>query len=107
MEQTPSGGLHLIFYSQVKPRSVSAYHNACGLELLGEGKLCIMAPSQGYKRLNNNSPTEVENIEALFCEALEKAGVKVQKPTQAWFDQPELSGITSHITGFQAFASGG
>jgi len=92
MEQTPSGGLHYIYFSRVKPRSISAYHNECGLELLGEGKLCIMAPSQGYKRLNDNSPTEVENIEALFYEALEKAGVKIEKPSQAWFDQPELNG---------------
>jgi len=91
MEQTPSGGLHLIFYSHAKPRSVSAYHNECGLELLGEGKLCIMAPSQGYKKLNDNPPTEVENLEALFLQALEKAGIKVEKPIQAWFDKPELS----------------
>jgi len=92
MEQTPSGGLHLIFYSHAKPRSVSAYHNECGLELLGEGKLCIMAPSLGYKKLNDNPPTEVENLETLFYEALEKVGVKVEKPSQAWFDNPELSG---------------
>jgi hypothetical protein len=92
MEQTPSGGLHFIFFSRAKPKTVSAYHNKCGLELLGEGKLCIMAPSLGYKRLNDNPPTEVEHIEALFYEALEKAGVKVEKPSQAWFDNPELSG---------------
>ena len=92
MEQTPSGGLHYIYFSRAKPRTVSVFHNECGLELLGEGKLCIMAPSHGYKRLNDNPPTEVEDIEALFYEALEKAGVKVEKPSQAWFDQPELSG---------------
>jgi hypothetical protein len=92
MEQTPSGGLHLIYYSQAKPRSVSAYHDECGLELLGEGKLCIMAPSLGYKKLNDNPPTEVENLEALFLQALEKAGIKVEKPSQVWFDNAELNG---------------
>lgn len=90
-EQTFSGGEHWIYLCREKPRTISAYHNACGLELLGEGKLCIMAPSNGYRRLNDNTPTEVENLEAVFLEALEKAGVKVEKPQQAWFDQPELA----------------
>jgi len=92
MEQTPSGGLHYIYFSRVKPGSISAYHNECGLELLGEGKLCIMAPSQGYRRLNDNSPTEVEDIEAMFYEAIHKAGVKIQREQPVWFDSPELSG---------------
>jgi len=91
MEQTPSGGLHYIYLSHAKPKTVSAYHNTCGLELLGEGKLCIMAPSAGYRRLNDNTPTIVEDIEALFYEALEKAGVKVEKSSQVWFDNPELA----------------
>ena len=91
MEETPSGGLHLIYFSRKKPSSVSAYHNECGLELVGENKLLIMAPSQGYRRLNDNSPTEVEDLEELFYSALEKVGVKVEKVAKAWFDKPELN----------------
>jgi len=53
IEETPSGGQHWIYLSQQKPKTISVYHNICGLELIGEGKLCIMAPSRGYKRLND------------------------------------------------------
>jgi predicted transcriptional regulator len=90
-DQTSSGGEHWIYVCHVKPKTVSVYHNVCGLEILGEGKLCIMAPSKGYRRLNDNTPTEVEDLETLFYQALEKAGIKVEKPSQAWFDQPDLS----------------
>ncbi|MEM3704372.1 MAG: hypothetical protein QXZ02_04400 [Candidatus Bathyarchaeia archaeon] len=92
MEETPSGGQHYIYFSRAKPKTISAYHNDCALEILGEGKLCIMAPSQGYRKLNDNMPTEVEDLEALFYSALEKAGVKVEKPAELWFDSEELSG---------------
>ncbi|MGB9672159.1 MAG: bifunctional DNA primase/polymerase [Candidatus Norongarragalinales archaeon] len=91
IEQTPSGGEHWIYYCHVKPKTVSVFHNECGLEILGEGKLCIMAPSQGYRKLNDNTPTEVEDLEALFYQALEEAGIKVEKPSRAWFDQPDLA----------------
>ncbi|MBS7636803.1 bifunctional DNA primase/polymerase, partial [Candidatus Bathyarchaeota archaeon] len=59
IEETPSGGQHWIYYSQTRPKTVSAYHNVAALELIGDGKLCIMAPSAGYKRLNDNQPTTV------------------------------------------------
>lgn len=83
IEETPSKGQHWVYFSHVKPRSISAYHNVCGLELIGEGKLCIMAPSAGYRRLNDNNPTEVQDIEAIFLEALRETGVEVQSKT--WF----------------------
>ncbi|MGB9671716.1 MAG: bifunctional DNA primase/polymerase [Candidatus Bathyarchaeales archaeon] len=91
IEETPSGGQHWVYYCHVKPKTVSAYHNECGLELLGEGKICIMAPSVGYRKLNDNTPTVVEDLETLFYQALEKAGIKVEKPSQAWFGQPDLA----------------
>ena len=47
IEKTPSGGQHWIYQTHNKPRTSSSHHSQCGLELLGEGKLCIMAPSQG------------------------------------------------------------
>ncbi|MEM3357205.1 MAG: bifunctional DNA primase/polymerase, partial [Candidatus Bathyarchaeia archaeon] len=91
IEQTPSGGQHWIYLSHTKSKSVNAYHNICGLELLGEGKLCIMAPSTGYRRLNDNSPTIVQDLEAIFYEALEKAGIRTEKPARVWFDNEELA----------------
>ena len=85
IEQTPSGGLHYIYYSVEKPKSVSAYHNVCGLEVLGEGKLCIMAPSAGYRRLNDNTPTIINgSLNQVFEAALKKAGIQVK--ASHWFN---------------------
>ncbi|MEM4713506.1 MAG: bifunctional DNA primase/polymerase [Candidatus Bathyarchaeia archaeon] len=85
IEETPSKGQHWIYWSHTKPKSISAYHNICGLELLGEGKLCIMSPSEGYRKLNDNTPTEVQDLEAVFYEALRRVGVEVRGET--WFSQ--------------------
>jgi len=70
MERTVSGGRHLVYYSRVKPKPVSLYHESHALELIAGPKLCIMAPSKGYMRLNDNSPTVIEDAEALFYEVL-------------------------------------
>ena len=91
-EETPSGGQHWIYYCHVKPKTVSAFHNDVALEILGEGKLCIMAPSQGYKRLNDNFPSIVQDLENLLYEALYAAGVKPkQEKAEAWFDREDLA----------------
>jgi len=85
-EKTPSGGLHLVYFSRKKPKSISAYHNNYGLELFGENKYCIMAPSQGYSRLNDNSPTEIDDLTEIFYNVL---GIKADP--QVWFDRKDLS----------------
>jgi len=71
MEETVSGGIHLVYLSRVKPsRSISEFHGSHGLELIATGKLVVMAPSRGYRRLNDNPPTVVEDAEALFYQVL-------------------------------------
>ena len=93
IEQTPSGGQHWIYYCHNKPRTASIYHNECGLEILGEGKLCIMAPSQGYRRINDNTPTVVNDLEESLLQAMWKAGFKPEKPeAELWFDREDLTG---------------
>ncbi|MEM2130373.1 MAG: primase C-terminal domain-containing protein, partial [Candidatus Bathyarchaeia archaeon] len=94
IEETPSGGQHWIYHTHTKPRTISAYHNEYGLELLGEGKLCIMAPSQGYKRLNDNTPATLLDLETELHKAIRKAGFNTQAeapPAQAWFDRTDLT----------------
>ncbi|MGC8896173.1 MAG: bifunctional DNA primase/polymerase [Candidatus Bathyarchaeia archaeon] len=94
IEETPSGGQHWIYLSQTKPKTVSAYHNSAALELIGEGKLCIMAPSDGYKRLNDNTPTTVQNLEELFYRALRAVGVKIPVESSSkrfWFNREDLA----------------
>lgn len=81
IEQTPSGGQHLIYYVHSKPKAISNFHDKAAVELLGENKLCIMAPSKGYQRLNDNPPTVIADIMSVFADALAKAGVECSKPT--------------------------
>ena len=88
MERTPSKGLHLIFFSHEKPKTVSTYHNDFGLELLGEKKLCLMYPSEGYQRLNDNLPTEVRDLTEMFYGAL---NIRLEAKTEAWFDREDLT----------------
>ena len=90
IEETPSGGQHWIYLSHTKSKAISAYHIQCALELLGENKLIIMAPSKNYKRLNDNTPTETENLETLFSEILQKAGITNLKASDYWFDKRDL-----------------
>ena len=92
IEETPSKGQHWIYYCTEKPVSVSAFHNICALEVLGEGKLCVMAPSAGYRKLNDNTPTIINgSLEDVFFATLERAGVEVEKPNRFWFDSRELA----------------
>ena len=89
-EQTPSGGQHLIYFCHEKPKTISAYHNEVGLELIGEGKLVVMAPSTNYRRLNDNIPTEIESLQLMFEEVLTREGLRIKKK-QFWFDREDLS----------------
>jgi len=85
-EETLSKGQHLIYFCREKPKTVSAYHNECALEIIGENKLVIMAPSQGYRRLNDNMPSEINDLNELFETATGHITVK----KQFWFDREDL-----------------
>jgi len=75
-EETINKGIHLLYLSKVKPNPISTYHNSHALELIAGAKLCIMSPSEGYKTLNDNLPTVVEDAELLFYQVL---GVKDER----------------------------
>jgi len=90
IEQTPSKGLHYLYLSKAKPNTVSAFHNEVALELLGSGKLCICYPSQEYLRLNDNTLTEVQDLESLFYEELSSVAVKAERKTLTWFEHQDL-----------------
>lgn len=70
IEETISAGLHYPYLSKVKPRAVSQFHDTHALELIAGLRLCIMAPSKGYRRLNDNDITVVEDVEGLFYRVL-------------------------------------
>jgi hypothetical protein len=88
-EQTVNNGQHLIYWSKTKPKTIGIYHDTASLELLGEKKLCLMAPSHGYSKLNDNSPTEKENIEQVFLDTLKKHGLIKEQKQQ--LQQPNYS----------------
>jgi hypothetical protein len=48
-----------------------------------------MAPSQGYRKLNDNLPSEIEDLEDLLQRALFHTGIK--KREQKWFDREDLA----------------
>lgn len=77
-EKTAHNGKHFIFYSRQPIKSVNTpkIHEFCGCEVLGESRLCIMAPSEGYQRLNDNTPTEIESLNDMFNTALKNIGFK-------------------------------
>jgi hypothetical protein len=70
IEKTVSGGIHLIYFSRVKPKPIREFHKTRALELIAGSLLCIMAPSKGYERLNKLEPAIVESAEDLFHEVL-------------------------------------
>jgi len=92
MEETPSKGQHWIYYVHSKPKTIKTYHNEAAIELLGEHTYCAMAPSLNYKRLNDNSPTVVNDLEDLLFNALFTVGVKGEKESETWFDRKETPG---------------
>jgi hypothetical protein len=91
-EETPTGGRHLVYYTQKETRTDSSFHNVAAVEILSAGKLCIMAPSFGYKRLNDNTPTKVADLERVFHQGLDAAGITLPRQNEAWFDRKDLLG---------------
>jgi len=85
-EKTPSGGEHLIFFSRKPAKTISVYHDPAAVELLGENKLCVMYPSKGYSKVNDNLPSTVEDLESEFLSALKRIGVI--KPQQTRRERP-------------------
>ena len=75
MEQTVNNGLHLVYWSGTKPKTIGSFHATASLELLGEKKLCLMAPSLGYRKINDHIPTEIESIEQTFNSIMKKRGL--------------------------------
>jgi len=59
-EETYSIGIHQLFLSQLPIPNDKSFHDSHGLELIGSG-LCILAPSKGYKVLNDAPFTKAKS----------------------------------------------
>ena len=72
LETTVNGGEHRIYLSRKPVQTVKSYRVLAGVELLGRGTIAVMAPSFGYKRLNDNTPTIIEDLTDKFMKAVGK-----------------------------------
>jgi P4 family phage/plasmid primase-like protien len=70
---TRSGGDHLEYYGRTQAKGKKL--NEVGMEFLALGNLCVMAPSQGYILVNDNSPAIVDNVEEMFFDSIERVGL--------------------------------
>lgn len=77
IDKTPRGGYHFVYWSR-QPVEVLK-RTDLKVELLGLGNICIMAPSKGYRRLNDNPITEVDSAKALFNQLIVKLGGKPER----------------------------
>ncbi|MEM3908279.1 MAG: bifunctional DNA primase/polymerase, partial [Nitrososphaerota archaeon] len=75
VESTINNGLHLLYFSRKPVGNDSKHSEKCALELLGKGRICIMAPSVGYSVLSDVEPAVVENISTIFYGLLNEYGV--------------------------------
>ncbi|MCJ7430371.1 hypothetical protein MUO83_04045 [Candidatus Bathyarchaeota archaeon] len=71
-ERTPRGGHHFIYWSRVNARGKKRHD--LDIELLGKGNLCLMWPSKDYVKVNDNLPTEIDDIKEVFEGLAEKLG---------------------------------
>lgn len=72
-EITRSGGQHLGYFSRTPVKGKK--FNSIGMELLAEGNLMVMAPSEGYKTDNDNDFSLVEDAGKIFYDILEAKGL--------------------------------
>jgi len=89
VDKTPSGGEHFVFYSKKPVKSDARFLAKCGLEILGEGKLCVMAPSQGYGIMDHPGYATVENLNALLYRLMHAEGV-IDSEQEAGADETVL-----------------
>jgi len=73
MEGTPSGGLHLFYFAKNGPPPTKSF-SGIPVELKGRGSLVVVAPTSGYRFLNDNMPRVVENAIEVFKQALRAFG---------------------------------
>ncbi len=93
IEETANKGLHYIYWSKKPVTLCTKAQEYLVTELLGKIKLCLMAPSFQYRTINDNTPTEIEDLEQYFLNLAEKHGVKLEKtePQQKISDKKLVS----------------
>jgi len=81
-EETVNKGIHLVYWSKNKVSTDGTFHDQAALELLGEKKICLMAPSFGYRNIGSDIITDVENLEEKFYTILKNHGLTHTEETE-------------------------
>ena len=81
-EKTANEGIHYVYWSRNPVETDGTFHDNAGLELLGTKKLCLMSPSFGYTRINDNTPSEIPSLRDTFFEILKKHGFSKTQETE-------------------------
>jgi putative DNA primase/helicase len=82
IEETANKGYHILYWSRQKVETDAKFHDNAGVELLADKKLCLMAPSLGYKNVGSDIITEIENTAQVFYKKLQEKGF-ISKPKNA------------------------
>jgi len=78
-EKTPRGGYHFVYHSRTCAKGQKNLD--LKVELLGTGNLCIMYPSLGYSRMNDNFPSEVDSAADIYSELVKSLGGTPKRET--------------------------
>jgi hypothetical protein len=74
-DETPSKGIHLNYLSRKPVTTDKTFKGQTAIEFLGLAGLIYVAPSKGYKRINDNGFTLIEDLQNTFYEILSKHGL--------------------------------
>ncbi len=89
LEKTPRGGLHAFYYSKepIQKTSSVLLENGFRVELL-TNKWCVIYPSEGYVKLNDNRPRVVDNALKIFLDFLRDTGL-LEKASMPQLNEPQ------------------
>lgn len=74
-DETQSKGLHHYYLSHSAVSTDKSYKNSTALEFLGLGALIYIEPSKGYRRINDNSFTVLQDLQTKFYQVLQEQGI--------------------------------
>lgn len=78
-EQSQSKGEHLYYLSQSPVKTEKKFKKQTRIEFLGAYNLIYVAPSKGYRKINDNGFTVLTDVQNTFYEILHKHGLTKKK----------------------------
>ncbi|MCW4047491.1 MAG: bifunctional DNA primase/polymerase, partial [Candidatus Bathyarchaeota archaeon] len=95
MEQTQSGGIHQYYLSRHTVFTDKSVKKKTAVEFLGAYGLVYVAPSKGYKKLNDNDFTVLNDAQVVWQQTLARLGVQIEEKPEI---KTEDSTARPHLT---------